>query len=229
MWKDNVHARTVGLRVIDKLCSKTRYFETARAFTKWQSWIKEENFTCRLHGLAVMTAQKQCETSVFYAWRMITHAEKTSRKALMRRCLRNLRKGVENRKHLQKMALSALGFQIQSDKNILSQCWAALRQNKESEKLIFLTDKLVGDTDPALMTLNKDIKEIEGKKTAQAQKRATNVFVTVFGRLLSQYFQMWKNGAVSKAVLMDQKFKIKLIKLYRGKLEKAFNLWKVNK
>ena len=66
------------------------------------------------------------------------------------------------------MALSALGFQIQSDKNILSQCWAALRQNKESEKLIFLTDKLVGDTDPALMTLNKDIKEIEGKKTAQA-------------------------------------------------------------
>ena len=28
---------------------------------------------------------------------------------------------------------------------------------------------------------------------------------------------------------MDQKFKIKLIKLYRGKLEKAFNLWKENK
>ena len=165
MWKDNVHARTVGLKVIDKLCSKMRYFETANAFTKWLSWMKEENFNCRLHGMAVITAQKQCETSVFYAWRMVTHAEKTSRKALMRRCLRNLRKGVDNRKHLQKMALSALGFQLQSDKSIMKSCWAALRQNKENEKLTFLTDKLSNEVEPGLMSVNKDLKAIGDKKT----------------------------------------------------------------
>ena len=75
----------------------------------------------------------------------------------MRRCLRNLRKGVDNRKHLQKMAISALGFQVQSDKNILKMCWSALRQNKENEKLIFMNDKLYAETQPALMSLTRDI------------------------------------------------------------------------
>ena len=53
-----------------------------------------------MHGLAVAMAQTQNMNSLFYGWRMVTYAEKTSRKALMRRCLRNLRKGVDNRKHL---------------------------------------------------------------------------------------------------------------------------------
>ena len=104
---------------------------------------------------------------MFYGWRNVIHAEKTSRKALMRRCLRNLRKGVENKKQLQKMALSALGFQIQSDKSIMKQCFYAMRQNKEEEKLIYLCDKLSVDTEPALMSLNKDLKAIEDKTKAQ--------------------------------------------------------------
>ena len=63
----------------------------------------------------------------------------------------------------------------------------------------------------------------------QSQKRATSAFVTVFGRLVSQYFQKWKNTAMTKNVTINQTFKIKLIKLYRDKLAKAMNLWKVNK
>ena len=63
----------------------------------------------------------------------------------------------------------------------------------------------------------------------QSQKRATSAFVTVFGRLISQYFQKWKNTAMTKNVTINQTFKIKLIKLYRDKLAKAMNLWKVNK
>jgi len=53
--------------------------------------------------------------------------------------------------------------------------------------------------------------------------------MTVFGKRLSQYFQKWKNGAITKARKMDKDFKIRLIKLYRSKLEKAFNLWRVNR
>ena len=34
---------------------------------------------------------------------------------------------------------------------------------------------------------------------------------------------------MTKNVTINQTFKIKLIKLYRDKLAKAFNLWKVNK
>ena len=40
MWKDNVRARTSSLKVIDRALSKTRYYETARAFGKWVHYIK---------------------------------------------------------------------------------------------------------------------------------------------------------------------------------------------
>ena len=63
------------------------------------------------------------------------------------------------------MALSALGFQLQSDKSIMKSCWAALRQNKENEKLTFLTDKLSNEVEPGLMSVNKDLKAIGDKKT----------------------------------------------------------------
>lgn len=54
-------------------------------------------------------------------------------------------------------------------------------------------------------------------------------FVTLFGRLLSQAFHRWKNCAQYKAKELDGSFKIHLIKLYRGKLSKAFNKWRVNR
>ena len=37
----------------------------------------------------------------------------------------------------------------------------------------------------------------------QSQKRATSAFVTVFGRLISQYFQKWKNTAMTKNVTIN--------------------------
>ena len=98
MWKDNVIARNNSIKVIDRMFTKQRYFEMAKAFSKWLSWQKEQDFNCRMHAMAVATAQTQTMNSVFYGWRMVTHAEKTSRQALMRRCLRNLRKGVDKRK-----------------------------------------------------------------------------------------------------------------------------------
>lgn len=51
----------------------------------------------------------------------------------------------------------------------------------------------------------------------------------MFGRLLSQAFHRWKNCATYKKVEVDNNFKIRLVKLYRDKLSKAFNLWKVNR
>ena len=39
MWKDNVRARTNGIKIMDRLCTKSRYFEMARAYTKWTSFV----------------------------------------------------------------------------------------------------------------------------------------------------------------------------------------------
>ena len=40
------------------------------------------------------------------------------------------------------------------------------------------------------------------------------------------YFDHWKRQASNDTIGLNQSFKVKLIRLYRGKLEKAFNLWK---
>ena len=40
------------------------------------------------------------------------------------------------------------------------------------------------------------------------------------------YFDHWKRQAQNDSVQLNQSFKVKLIRLYRGKLEKAFALWK---
>lgn len=44
MWKDNTRARTLGIKVLDRLCTKTRYSSVADAFTKWNAYIKEQDF-----------------------------------------------------------------------------------------------------------------------------------------------------------------------------------------
>ena len=79
------------------------------------------------------------------------------------------------------------------------------------------------------MSLRKEVHAVQTKAATQEKHRATTAFVTVFGRLVSQYFQRWKEGAKYKGTAVNQKFKMRLIKLYRSKLEKAFNLWRVNR
>ena len=79
MWKDNVRARVGGLKVLDRLCTKTRYFEMARAFTKWSALVKHQNFDARMHSLAIVTALKQTEAGVFFAWRRWAYSRKHRR------------------------------------------------------------------------------------------------------------------------------------------------------
>ena len=55
------------------------------------------------------------------------------------------------------MALSALGFQLQSKKSILKQCYDALRQNKEQEKYTYVYDRLNVQEGPTCENLRSSI------------------------------------------------------------------------
>ena len=90
------------------------------------------------------------------------------------------------------MALSALGFKIQSDKTILKNCWNALRQNKEHEKFMIVTGKLEVDTIPALESVKMEVHNMRVKKQLVEKTRSTSLFVKCFGKLLAQYFNRWK-------------------------------------
>lgn len=77
--------------------------------------------------MAVLTAHHQNKTSIFAAWKLWAFKKKKARLALMRRCLRTLRIAVQKKRQFRKMTLSVLGFKLQSNKNILKQCYDALR------------------------------------------------------------------------------------------------------
>lgn len=96
--------------------------------------------------MVVSTALTQLRNNCFSGWRMQVYEKKHRREDIKKRCFRSLQIAVKKRKHLQNMALSALGFQIQADRNILKQCFAAMRLNKEEEKLIYIRDKLTMET-----------------------------------------------------------------------------------
>ena len=110
MWKDNVHAKKSNLKVIDRALTKMVYFEKARAFTKWTSFVQAQDYHTRFHGMAVITSLKQAKQSIFYGWKSWTSAAKADKIAIQKRVQRQLRIAVARRKHLAKMALSALGF-----------------------------------------------------------------------------------------------------------------------
>ena len=56
MWKDNVKARKNSLKVLDRALSKMVYFEKARSFTKWTTFVAQQDYHTRMHGMAVYTA-----------------------------------------------------------------------------------------------------------------------------------------------------------------------------
>ena len=85
------------------------------------------------------------------------------------------------------------------------------------------------ETQPECDNLRSQIAQINAKADLENKKRGTTAIMTLFGRLLSQAFHRWKNCATYKKVEVDNNFKIRLVKLYRDKLSKAFNLWKVNR
>ena len=85
------------------------------------------------------------------------------------------------------------------------------------------------DTQSECDNLRSQIAQINAKADLENKKRSTTAIMTLFGRLLSQAFHRWKNCATYKKVEVDNNFKIRLVKLYRDKLSKAFNLWKVNR
>ena len=58
MWKDNATAKRQNLKVIDRAIRKMMYFDVGKAFIKWTTFVKEQDFNTRMHGMAVMTAQR---------------------------------------------------------------------------------------------------------------------------------------------------------------------------
>ncbi len=46
------------MKVIDRAIRKMMYFDVSKAFIKWSTFVKEQDFNTRMHGMAVMTAQR---------------------------------------------------------------------------------------------------------------------------------------------------------------------------
>lgn len=74
-----MNAKKANLKVINRAFRKMMYFDLSKAFVKWNSYVREQDFNTRLHGMAVLTAHKQAQNSVFYAWKTWAHIKKKKR------------------------------------------------------------------------------------------------------------------------------------------------------
>ena len=50
--------------------------------------------------------------------------------------------------------------------------------------------------------------------------------MTLFGRMLSQYFHHWRKQASHNTVVINTSLRLRIVKLHRDSLQKAFNLWR---
>ena len=107
--------------------------------------------------MGVMTASQRMESMVFQAWRLTAQAQRFKRYQRLRRVLRILRVAVKRRKNLRLMAISALSFKKNVNINILKQCFDALRNNKENERLEKLKHLLTEDVRPVIDLLTYQV------------------------------------------------------------------------
>ena len=70
----------------------------------------------------------------------------------------------------------------------MRQCFYALRQNKEVEKLEYVTARLTGEEQPLIKSLKADLQEKHELADLSEKTRATQAMLTLFGRRLSRYF-----------------------------------------
>ena len=73
----------------------------------------------------------------------------------MRRVFKNLRIATQRRKYLRQLAAGAFGVKKVGDRNIVKQCFDALRLNKEQEIYAMMRDKLQDETQPMISKLKK--------------------------------------------------------------------------
>lgn len=114
-------------------------------------------------------------------------------------------------------------------KFLLASAFGALKVQKEESKFMIMNEELEMNEGPAIIEADQHIKDLQKKGADRSCKKAVQAISNPFGKLLAQYFDHWKNLAHCSNKNLNTKIKDQIIRTYKNKLRRAFDLWKKNK
>ena len=102
---------------------------------------------------------------------------------------------------------------------LLEKTFNALRLNKEQEKRFKVTDALENKEKVEINEHGKQIKKIRYKADRSAKERAIKgAVLNPFKKLLRMYWDQWSKATKGFKILVNDKFKQMVIRVYKAKL-----------
>lgn len=120
-------ARNRAIKTLDYFFTKKRRYRQRQVLAKWKGFINDQDFAIQMHGVVVKLSCSKLEQAVFFEWRIWAAEHKRKKHDRMRRVFKNLKIATQRRKQLRQQGLAAFGLQKASDRNIVKQCFDALR------------------------------------------------------------------------------------------------------
>ena len=136
------------------------------------------------------------------------------------------RESKQYKKFMMASNLTALKYKMNTNNNLLKQCFHALRQHKEDTKLSVMTEAFECNLTPENEELSKQIKKTEKQAVQHGRSRACKDIEKTLKIWLRGYFKRWKEATQYKNIGMGKDLKDKIIRRFRQRLQDAFNLWK---
>ena len=111
----------------------------------------------RLHVLSRTLAETQLKRVVINEMRYVLFDMKRKRLNRLRTYVKAWKEANQYKKFMEKASLTVLGFKKDCNKTLIKTCFDALRQSKQDEKFLLMSEALEGDCMPGIEELNKDI------------------------------------------------------------------------
>ena len=125
--------------------------------------------------------------------------------------------------------LTALKYKMTTNQNLMKQCFHALRQHKEDTKLMVMTEAMEVNLTPENEVLCKQIKKTEKQAVQHGRSRACKDIEKTLKIWLRGYFKKWKEVTQYKSIGMGKDLRDRMIRMWRQRLQDAFDLWKAGK
>ena len=139
------------------------------------------------------------------------------------------RESNEYKKFMLAANMTVLGFKKDCNHSLMKMCFDALRQSKEEEKFMLMSEALEGDCTPAIESLNKQIEVKTQQAVRSGKKRGCDAIKNMIYRQIAEYFNKWKNVKDRHNVMLNQNLKQMIIKRWQQSMRDAFDLWKKGK
>ena len=201
----------------------------AKAWQTWQNYSQTMASQVRLHVLAKTFAETQLKRICFSEMQFVLFDMRHKRHNRLRSYVKAWKESNQYNKFILAANMSVLGFKRDCNRSLLKLCFDALRQSKEEEKFVLMSEALEADCLPAIESINKDVEVRTQTAVRSGRKRGLDAIKGMIYRQVAEYFNKWKGVQMHQKVMIRDNLKGMIIRRWQGSMRDAFDLWKLGK